>query len=185
MRSLRSLSYHEEVSDGNTDNETTYPRGIGTALVHVKDTLEHLSLDGFFLHSMGQGDLLGSLQSFLKMKTLSLRIAMMVGFQGVECSLQLWQMLPSSLEKFKIDPSVALGFRAYESERCRDDLSDQVIGVVSRKRTGFPLLSHIAIYAKPDERFAHFYPDYELAQLPGTEAIQESCTANGVVLEWL
>jgi hypothetical protein len=165
MRQLKRLTY----TPGNPkivgDMENS-PEGLGAGLRVVKSTLEYLYVGEYFLEY--EVSHLGILHDFPRLREIDIQMGILIGLEENKSKDELWEMLPFALEKatFKGGPDAWSNY----NDKCRQDMVEQVIGVILRSETHFPTLKYISM---------SYYGDLDL------EPLKAACTGRGIVLnDW-
>jgi hypothetical protein len=138
MRQLKHLDY----SPGNPKPVgfmSNTPEGLGASLAFVRDTLESLSVNEYFLEY--EDSVLGSLREFPKLKEIDVQMGLLIGTEALKTEKELWEMLPSVLEEITFQGGEDL-FEGY-GEKSRQDTIEQVVDVVLRNESHFPALKNI------------------------------------------
>jgi hypothetical protein len=104
----------------------------------VKSTLETLSLIDISLCDLDK-ELLDFLNMFPKLKQVLAPISLLIGHANLRATAELWEMLPSGLENLQISCDSG------QFVENREDMLDQIIGVVLRKQSHFKKLNNLEL----------------------------------------
>lgn len=136
------------------------PHGFGAGISLVRDTLEILSIGEYYLQY--EDTLLSSLRDFPKLRVIDIQMGVLIGTATMRAEEELWEMLPSSLEKITFHGEGSFGGYGGQS---REDIVEQVVDVVLKNESHFPVLRNI------------YMESFEAVDL---DSLKEICSARGI-----